>query len=586
MAIIDNRTAGRDWLLPDPTNKIKDDVVRLIAALEAADGDVTDILIALGQKAALEHTHSQAQITGLVDALAAKRNTADPYALDDLSDVDAGGAASGMALVRQGTVWTPVALGVGNIENLGATLTGLGNEIDSLETAVNAALAALDTAKAPKASPTFTGTPAAPTATFGTNTTQLATTAYVVSAIAGTSINSLADVDTAGGNAPDLGDGLIWDGTKWIPSPAGSSEPVGRIALLMGPSPDAGWLAFGEGGTYDTGVFPDLAAWMATNFPGQAAGTFPDWRDRVPRTAGGALGPALRATQEDALQSHFHNVAFEYNSGSTGTTNALSTNATSAGRTLAGGANVRAENLADGGSGAPRSATETRVKSFGVRWQIKAAGAVINPGGVDMAVISTIAGAAVRRDVDQAAQAFSDAHKINILKNTLQAWELIGAPVSVGTPVASIDWTGLSAFRELRLWLFAGSVNTDSHVSLRVGNGSFDTTANYDYEYLRAWSSSIDAGQGITTSALIHGTAPGNSATSRFLSTVTHIHEFNTAHWTRFISSGASRNAAGTFYFGNLAATLQVATPNDRFQVLGGGGLNTGTRAVLEGIRG
>lgn len=36
---------------------------------------------------------------------------------------------------------------------------------------------------APKASPTFTGTPAAPTATSGTNTTQLATTAFVQSAI-------------------------------------------------------------------------------------------------------------------------------------------------------------------------------------------------------------------------------------------------------------------------------------------------------------------------------------------------------------------------------------------------------------------
>jgi hypothetical protein len=36
---------------------------------------------------------------------------------------------------------------------------------------------------APKASPTFTGTPAAPTATGGTNTTQLATTAFVQAAI-------------------------------------------------------------------------------------------------------------------------------------------------------------------------------------------------------------------------------------------------------------------------------------------------------------------------------------------------------------------------------------------------------------------
>ena len=41
-----------------------------------------------------------------------------------------------------------------------------------------------DTTRAPLASPTFTGTPSAPTAAAGTNTTQLATTAFVQSEIA------------------------------------------------------------------------------------------------------------------------------------------------------------------------------------------------------------------------------------------------------------------------------------------------------------------------------------------------------------------------------------------------------------------
>ena len=50
--------------------------------------------------------------------------------------------------------------------------------------------------KAPINSPTFTGTPAAPTASAGTNTTQLATTAFVTTAVAGAStagISSSAD---------------------------------------------------------------------------------------------------------------------------------------------------------------------------------------------------------------------------------------------------------------------------------------------------------------------------------------------------------------------------------------------------------
>ena len=42
-----------------------------------------------------------------------------------------------------------------------------------------ATIVGLDTNKAPKASPTFTGTPAAPTASTGTDSTQIATTAFV-----------------------------------------------------------------------------------------------------------------------------------------------------------------------------------------------------------------------------------------------------------------------------------------------------------------------------------------------------------------------------------------------------------------------
>lgn len=50
-------------------------------------------------------------------------------------------------------------------------------------------------AKAPLASPTLTGTPTAPTAAAGTNTTQIATTAFVAAAIASSSstINNITN---------------------------------------------------------------------------------------------------------------------------------------------------------------------------------------------------------------------------------------------------------------------------------------------------------------------------------------------------------------------------------------------------------
>ena len=54
--------------------------------------------------------------------------------------------------------------------------------------------------KAPLASPTFTGTPAAPTAAFGTNTMQVATTAFVQAAVTGGSISQGTFTPVAAGS--------------------------------------------------------------------------------------------------------------------------------------------------------------------------------------------------------------------------------------------------------------------------------------------------------------------------------------------------------------------------------------------------
>jgi hypothetical protein len=73
-------------------------------------------------------------------------------------------------------------------------------------TTVQAALEELDSEKAPKASPTFTGTPAAPTASGGTSTTQLATTAFVQSAISALINAAPGALDTLDELAAALGD--------------------------------------------------------------------------------------------------------------------------------------------------------------------------------------------------------------------------------------------------------------------------------------------------------------------------------------------------------------------------------------------
>lgn len=70
----------------------------------------------------------------------------------------------------------------GALDTLNELAAALGDDADFAGT-VTTNLAA----KAPLASPTFTGVPAAPTATGGTNTTQIATTAFVTAAVAAVS---------------------------------------------------------------------------------------------------------------------------------------------------------------------------------------------------------------------------------------------------------------------------------------------------------------------------------------------------------------------------------------------------------------
>jgi hypothetical protein len=102
-----------------------------------------------------------------------------------------------------------------------ATTSGDGNAVTSI-TASNGALTVTkgstfslsthnhDNVYAPLASPAFTGTPTAPTATAGTNSTQVATTAYVDSAVsslvnsAPTTLDTLNELAAALGNDPNF----------------------------------------------------------------------------------------------------------------------------------------------------------------------------------------------------------------------------------------------------------------------------------------------------------------------------------------------------------------------------------------------
>jgi hypothetical protein len=102
-----------------------------------------------------------------------------------------------------------------------------GTEIDNEFTAIASAV----TSKADLASPTFTGTPAAPTATAGTNTTQIATTAFVtaVTSTLGTMSTQNANaVAITGGSVTGITDLAVSDGGTGVSTIAANAVVLGN----------------------------------------------------------------------------------------------------------------------------------------------------------------------------------------------------------------------------------------------------------------------------------------------------------------------------------------------------------------------
>ncbi len=104
-------------------------------------------------------------------------------------------------------------------------------------------------AKAPLISPTFTGTPTAPTATAGTNTTQLATTEFVGTAIA--AINALPNQSGQSGKFLGTnGSVASWQTVDALPSQSGNA---GRILTTNGTT--ASWAVPESGSAKSTIMF-------------------------------------------------------------------------------------------------------------------------------------------------------------------------------------------------------------------------------------------------------------------------------------------------------------------------------------------
>ncbi|OKW54600.1 phage tail-collar fiber domain-containing protein [Escherichia coli] len=199
------------------------------------------------------------------------------------------------------------------------------NNDPNFSTTINNALAL----KAPLSSPALTGTPTAPTAAQSVNNTQIATTAFVKSAIAGmvgsapAALDTLNELAAALGNDPNFATTMLnalagkqpLDNTltnlsgkdvagllTYLGLGEGSALPVGVPVPWPSATPPTGWLKC-NGAAFSAEEYPELAKAYPTNKLPDLRGEFiRGWDDG----RGIDAGRVLLSIQAGMLEKHRH----------------------------------------------------------------------------------------------------------------------------------------------------------------------------------------------------------------------------------------------------------------------------------------
>ena len=199
------------------------------------------------------------------------------------------------------------------------------NNDPNFSTTINNALAL----KAPLSSPALTGTPTAPTAAQSVNNTQIATTAFVKSAIAAmvgsapAALDTLNELAAALGNDPNFATTMLnalagkqpLDNTltnlsgkdvagllAYLGLGEGSALPVGVPVPWPSATPPTGWLKC-NGAAFSAEEYPELAKAYPTNKLPDLRGEFiRGWDDG----RGIDAGRALLSLQAGMLEKHRH----------------------------------------------------------------------------------------------------------------------------------------------------------------------------------------------------------------------------------------------------------------------------------------
>jgi hypothetical protein len=194
-----------------------------------------------------------------------------------------------------------------------------GTEIDD---EFNAIAVAVNT-KADLVSPTFTGTPLAPTASPGTNTTQISTTAFVAAAIAATkeALYPVGSIYTNATNATNPGT-LLGFGT-WVAFGAGrvmvgfnASDPLFDTAEETGGSKDAIVVSHTHTGSSDSNGSHNHTV-TTYDYSGSHSHSQSPYPGGIASAAGGA-GTERTSAASSTAGSHNHNITID-STGSSGT---------------------------------------------------------------------------------------------------------------------------------------------------------------------------------------------------------------------------------------------------------------------------
>jgi hypothetical protein len=227
--------------------------------------------------------------------------------------------------------------------------------------------------------------------------------------------------------------------------------------------------------------------------------------------------------------------------------------------------------------GTIKAGTIKYVKFAGILTLTHNGTSLILPGGVDVTTAAGDVGVFVSEGSGNwRCVAYERAAQVPALR----AWEQIGGEVIL-SGATDYDWTGLNAYRRLRLTGVFAPVNA-SNLSLRIGSGTV-LTANYDHIYAVSTSGSVSTATtgGDSAWLITHTTAAGSNVAFSC-----EIENFNKPRITRFYSSAAGPNGSGSLTLSNWGGQQTDGTAMDLLQVRTNGGNISFAELRLEGLRG